>query len=445
MSASDTTGALPSQRLELRLPDAKPLYTQAEAIAEANRCLYCHDAPCIAACPTGIDIPGFIRKIATDNVRGSANRILSANVLGYSCARVCPVEVLCVGACVYNAWHRTPIAIGRLQRYSVESVFDDGSAATLLPHAPATGKKVACIGAGPASLAAAAYLALEGVAVTVFEKRAMAGGLNITGIAPYKMHAHDAVKEIDWLRSLGVTVRDGIEVGRDVVVADLLRDFDALFIGVGLGADTRLGIPGEDGPGVSGATEWIERMKTDPAFRVDGVRSAIVIGGGNTALDAVRELAQLRVPEVTLAYRRTVSEMPGYAHELALARREGVRVLEGAVPKEFVRDADGRLIGLRFADGRAAECDVAVVGIGQAKLRELVSQLAGVQVDAKGLVQADEATGATGHPKVFAGGDVLGGELVVTAAQDGKRAARGICAAIGVTVRPDSPMHAGRV
>jgi len=446
MSASETTGMLSAQRLELRLADAKPNYTKGEAIAEANRCLYCHDAPCIAACPTGIDIPGFIRKIATDNVRGSAKRILSANVLGYSCARVCPVEVLCVGACVYNAWHRTPpIAIGRLQRYAVESAFDAPGAAPLFEKAPATGKKVACIGAGPASLAAAGYLALEGVAVTLYDKRPLPGGLNVTGIAPYKMHAQDAVREIDFLRSLGVTIRDGVEVGRDVAVADLLRDHDAVFVGVGLGADSRLGIAGEDGPGVIGATAWIEHMKLDPAFRIDGVRRAVVIGGGNTSLDVARELAQLGVPEVTLAYRRTVADMPGYAHELTLARREGVRVLEKATPHEFVRDTGGKLAALRLADGREMACDLVVVGIGQGKLRELVAQMPGVEIDDKGIVKADAATGATGNSQVFAGGDVLGGELVVTAVQDGKRAARAICRGLGIAARSDSPMDAGRV
>src|SRR5690349_15196275 len=183
-----TRSAVPEQRHEQRLPDAKPTYAPGEAVAEASRCLYCHDAPCVAACPTGIDIPGFIRKIATDNVRGSARAILSANLLGYSCARVCPVEVLCVGACVYNAWHRAPIQIGRLQRYAVERTFASGHAATLFQKAPPTGKRVACVGAGPASLAAAGYLALEGVEVTLFEKRPIAGGLNATGVAPYKMH-----------------------------------------------------------------------------------------------------------------------------------------------------------------------------------------------------------------------------------------------------------------
>ncbi len=445
MNAPRSAEPLPEQRLELLLADAKAPYSQGEAIAEANRCLYCHDAPCVTACPTGIDIPGFIRKIATDNVVGSAKRILSANLLGYSCARVCPVEVLCVGACVYNDWHRTPIAIGRLQRYATESVLDPANALKLFTQAPATGKKVACVGSGPASLAAAGYLALEGVAVTVFEKRPISGGLNTTGIAPYKMHVHDAMREIEFVRSLGVTIKDRVEIGRDVSAADLLKDFDAVFLGSGLGADSQLGIPGEDGPGVIGATAWIEKMKLDPALEIRGIGHAIVIGGGNTSLDAVRELAQLGVPEVSLLYRRTVSEMPGYAHELELARREGVRLVERAVPKELVRDANGRLTALRLVDGREIACDLVVVGIGQAKLKDLAAQLPGVALDTKGQVVVEPATGATGNPRVYAGGDVLGGELVVTAVQDAKRAVRAMCKSLGLTLRNDAPVLAGHV
>ncbi|MEK7823493.1 MAG: FAD-dependent oxidoreductase [Candidatus Eisenbacteria bacterium] len=431
-------------RLERRLPDAKPTYADGEAVGEANRCLYCYDAPCVQACPTGIDIPGFIRKIATGNLRGSARTILSANLLGYSCARVCPVEVLCVGACVYNDWHRyPPIQIGRLQRYAVEKMFDAGKAATLLPRAPATGKKVACVGAGPASLAAAGYLALEGVAVTVYEQRALAGGLNTTGVAPYKMHVEGALAEVEFVRSLGVSLRTGVEVGRDVKPADLLRDHDAVFLGVGLGADTRLGIPGEQGAGVVGATAWIERLKLEPGFTFAGIQRVLVVGGGNTTIDAARELARLGVPEVTMVYRRTAAEMPGYAHELELARKEGVRLLERAVPKEFARDGGGRLMALRLADGRELPADLVILGIGQAKLRELVAQFPGVALDEKGFVVVDDATGRTGNPKVFAGGDALGGELVVTAVQEGKRAARAICAALGLTARADAPMLAG--
>jgi glutamate synthase (NADPH/NADH) small chain len=433
-----------ADRLERRLEDAKPTYRDGEAVGEANRCLFCYDAPCIQACPTGIDIPGFIRKIATGNLRGSARTILSANLLGYSCARVCPVEVLCVGACVYNDWHRyPPIQIGRLQRYAVEKSLDDGTAARLFTRAPANGRKVACVGAGPASLAVAGYLALEGVSVTVYERRPLAGGLNTTGVAPYKMHVEGSLAEVEFIRSLGVTFKTGIDVGRDVKPADLVRDHDAVFLGIGLGADARLDIPGEQGAGVVGATAWIERLKLEPGFALTGVQRALVIGGGNTAIDAARELARLGVPDVAIVYRRTAAEMPGYAHELELARKEGVRLVERAVPKEFTRDGAGRLMALRVADGRELPADLVIVGIGQAKLRELAAQFPGVALDEKGRVVVDEATGRTGNAKVFAGGDALGGELVVTAVQEGKRAARGICATLGLTVRQDAPMMSG--
>jgi len=436
---------IPVNRLEGRIPDAKPTYTSGEAVTEANRCLYCHDAPCVAACPTGIDIPGFIRKIATGNVRGSARAILSANLLGYSCARVCPVEVLCVGACVYNAWHRNPpIAIGRLQRYAVETVLEKGGGATLLDRAPATGRRVACVGAGPASLACAGYLALEGVSVTVFEKRPMPGGLNATGVAPYKMHVDGAMLEVDYIRSLGVEIRSGVEIGNGTRAADLLRDYDAVFLGIGLGADAALGIPGEQGSGVLGAVEWIERVKLDPGYAGPAVKRAVVIGGGNTAIDAARELVKLGVAEVTMVYRRTAAEMPGYAHEMELARKEGVRLLERAVSQEFVRDPSGALTGLKLADGREVGCDLAILAIGQGRLRHVVAEFPGVALDDKGRVVVDEATGRTGNPKVYAGGDVLGGELVVTAAQEAKRAARAICAALGLPRRANAPMMAGR-
>jgi dihydropyrimidine dehydrogenase (NAD+) subunit PreT len=438
-----TGDLIPLDRLERSLADLKPTYLPGEAVAEANRCLYCHGAPCVTACPTGIDIPGFIRKIATDNLRGSARTILSANLLGYSCARVCPVEVLCVGACVYNEWHRAPIQIGRLQRYAVETAFDNGGASGLFAKAPATGKKVACVGAGPASLAAAGYLALQGVDVTVFEKRSIAGGLNATGVAPYKMDVVGALREVEFIRSLGVTLREGVEVGRDVSAARLLADYDAVFVGVGLGADARLEIPGEEGPGVIGATAWIERMKLEPGFSIEGVKRAVVIGGGNTAIDAARELARLGVPSVTMVYRRTAAEMPGYAHEMEHARQEGVQLLERAVPAEFVR-AGGALAALRLQDGRELPADLAVLGIGQARLRELLGQFPGVALDPKGRIAIEPQSGVTGHPKVYAGGDaVSGGQEVVNAAQEGKRAARAICAALGLKVPVDAALHSG--
>jgi len=436
--------SIPNGRLETKLADLKPLYTDGEAIAEANRCLYCQDAPCIAACPTGIDIPTFIRKIGTENVRGSARVILTANLLGYSCARVCPVEVLCAGACVYNAWERTPIAIGRLQRYATEKLVSAGQAAALLPKAPANGKKIACVGAGPASLACAGYLALEGCSVTVYEKRGLAGGLNVTGVAPYKMHTDGAQLEVDFIRSLGVTIKTGVEVGKGVTPEQLLNDHDAVFLGCGLGTDSLLDIPGAHGDGVTGAVAWIERMKLEPGFGLDGVTRAVVVGGGNTAIDAARELARLGVPDVSIAYRRTAADMPGYKHEMEAGRKEGVRLLERAVPQAVSRGADGRVTSLSLTDGRELAADLIVVAIGQAKLRETIAQFPGVQTNEKGWLVIEPGTGATGNPKVFAGGDATsGGQEVVNAAQEGKRAARAICAALGIAVPAEAAMMAG--
>ncbi len=440
-----TPPPLPEDRLERALPDAKPLFTRAEAVVEANRCLYCHDAPCIAACPTGIDVPTFIRRIANDDVNGAARTILSANVLGYSCARVCPVEVLCEGACVYNAWHRDPpILIGRLQRYATESALRAGRSGALLSRAPANGRRVACVGAGPASLACAAYLTLEGVAVTIYEQRPRAGGLNTSGVAPYKMPAEDALAEVEFVRSLGVEIRTGVEVVPGPTAEALVREFDAVFLGPGLGADTKLGVPGEDGPGVLGAVDWIERMKLRAGEQLAGVQRAIVIGGGNTAIDVARELAGLGVPSVTMLYRRSTKDMSGYTHELEHARLEGVVLAEKAVPVRFERDDRGALTGVALQSGETHRCDFAVVAIGQARLRRIADCFPGVRLDERGSLVADAKTGATGHPKVFAGGDAMrGGELVVTAVQDGKRAARGICAALGIEIRTGSPMRAG--
>jgi dihydropyrimidine dehydrogenase (NAD+) subunit PreT len=344
---------LPAQRLETALADKKPLYTRAEAVAEANRCLYCVDAPCIKACPTGIDIPTFIHKIRTDNVKGAARTIFESNLLGYTCARVCPVEVLCAGDCVYNHWDRPPIQIGRLQRYATEVALKDDPALVAKTRAAPTGRKVACVGAGPASLACAGHLALMGHSVTVFEKKAIPGGLNTLGIAPYKLQAPDALAEIRFILSLGdVTLRTGVGVvdgepgPGEVSTASLLADYDAVFIGIGLGPDTLLGVPGEDGRQVVGATQYIERLKSDPALSLDGVHTVAVIGGGNTAIDVAREMALLGVPEVVMVYRGTGAQMPGYGHEMSSARTEGVRLLENRQPVKVLRDEHGALVGL---------------------------------------------------------------------------------------------------
>lgn len=439
------TDTLPTDRLENELADKKPLYTAAEARAEAERCLYCVDAPCIKACPTSIDIPTFIKKIASGNVRGSAKTIFDQNLLGYSCARVCPVEVLCVGDCVYNGWGRDPIQIGRLQRYATETATSNG-APVLVPAAKKSGKKVACIGAGPASLAFAGVLALEGHDAVVFEKRPVAGGLNATGIAPYKMHAHDAVHEVEFVKGLGVDVQIGVEVGTEdgagkLSVKKLLETYDAVFLGLGLGADSKLGIPGEDGPGVFGATAWIERMKlalTRGRREEIAGKRVIVVGGGNTAIDVARECALLGAEDVSMVYRRGPAAMSAYAHELLHGREEGVRVCAHLQPVAFVRDASGKLTALRVAktDANAKPiagtehdmpCDFVALAIGQSKLLELARHIDGVALDAKGNIAADPATGETGNPKVFAGGDCInGGKEVVNAVADGRNAARAL-------------------
>lgn len=416
-------------RLELRFVEKNPPLSPTEAQREAARCLYCFDAPCIRACPTAIDVPTFIKKIASGNHRGAARTILTANMLGASCARVCPVEVLCEGACVFTTDDRPAIPIGRLQRYALEH----GGGHELLPKSPRTGHSVGLVGAGPASLACAGKLALLGHAPTIYEKRGLPGGLNTTGVAPYKLRTDEALVEVDGILALGVDMRLGIEVGRDVTADELLARHEALFLGPGLGPDSALGVPGEDGPGVVGATEWIERMKVRPPEGLDGVRAAVVVGGGNTAVDAARELKGLGVPNVTLCYRRSRAEMKAYPHEIAAATREGTVVLEHVVVKEFLRER-GRLKGVRLvgaSGGRPTDHEVAILpvdlvalAIGQTRLAALAHLFPGVERDAHGRIVADPQTGRTGHPRVFAGGDAVnGGMEVVNAAHAGQAAA----------------------
>ncbi len=429
---------LPVGRLEERFTEKKPLYTPAEALAEANRCLYCVDAPCIKACPTSIDIPTFIRKIAADSVKGAARTILTANLLGESCGQVCPVEVLCAGDCVYNEWGRDPIKIGRLQHYAVTETLKRDPA--LFTRKAPTGKKIALVGAGPASIAAAGYLALEGHEAVIFEKKAIPGGLNTLGIAPYKMKGHAALVEIEWVLSIGgIELRTGVEVVKgeagagQVSSADLLREYDAVFLGLGLGPDSNLGIPGEDGAGVVGAVHLIERIKSHPGLQLEGVSRAIVVGGGNTALDALHELSLLGVA-TSMVYRRTEAQMTGYVHELAAARLDGGTLVENRVPVSVVRDGD-RVIALRVAESRDGKAiagtesdlpaDLIVVAIGQSRATQIALAFDGVVVDPKGRVVVDAATHRTGNAKVYSGGDcVNGGKEVVNAVAEAKIAVR---------------------
>ena len=429
--------------------ELKPALRLDEALSEAHRCLMCFDAPCTRACPTHIDVPAFIKKIATDNLRGSARTILSANILGASCARVCPTEELCEGACVMNDLHQRPIQIGRLQRYATDGFLDRGEL-LFSPPAPErqSGRRVAVIGAGPAGLACAVELVRRGHTPIVYDAGPKPGGLNTYGCAEYKITAEFALREAAWVARHGVAIRSGVTVGRDLGVAELEGDHDAVFVGVGLGKIARLGIPGEELPGVWDALDFIARLKTDRGS-LDGEfrgRRVVVLGGGNTAIDAVTQAAALGAAEVSLVYRRGPEEMPAYAHEQEHARKLGVRFVFLAAPAK-VTDGGGRVGGVVVQRMRLGEpdasgrrrpeaepgsehtlpCDVVIKATGQEARRSALGEFP-ITLDGAGrVVVTDRATMQTTNPRWFAAGDcVSGGQEVVNAVADGKVAAAGI-------------------
>jgi len=423
-------------------PELHPALDSQSALTEANRCLFCFDAPCTAACPTHIDVPRFIKKIASGNLRGSALTILDVNVLGLSCSRVCPVNVLCEGACVMLRYNKKPIEIGRLQRYAMDRFYEGSRPSLPTPNRDrqaAGGPSVACIGGGPASLACAAELRRQGFAVTIFDNRPLPGGLNTYGVAEYKLRPADSLREVELIRSMGVEFRQA-QVGDTVSLDDLERDFDYIFIGVGLGAMERLGIPGEDAQGVVDALRFIERYKTLPDFRVG--RRVIVIGGGNTAIDAANAARRLGAEEVHLFYRRTEREMPAFSFEYDHSKLEGVLFHWLAQPVEIVV-SERRAVAVKFVDTRlsepdvsgrrkpepvagtefAVECDMVIPALGQLRLTGLLGETRGIEVR-NGMLAVDRPTGRTGNPKYYAGGDcVNGGREVVDAVADGRRAA----------------------
>ncbi len=422
--------------------DIHPSLSSQAAIVEANRCLNCFDAPCTAACPTHIDVPGFIGKIARVNLRGSALRILNANILGLSCSRVCPVDVLCEGSCVMHGRGERPIAIGLLQRHAMERFYDSG-ARIALPAVSQRALRVACVGGGPASLACAAELRHLGYQVTIFESRAVAGGLNTFGVAEYKLNASDSRREVEFVRSLGIAIETGATVGENLSLEELESNYSAIFIGIGLGAGFKLENVADRTGGID-ALRFIEAYKKREPVPVG--QQVIVIGGGNTAIDAACAARRLGALEVTLAYRRREREMPAFAFEIAHARAEGVNLLFQVEPfafhvgapvgsMEFRRtrltehDASGRPgIEPDFGTEFTLPCDMLITAIGQSKLLDLLERFQGVELR-NGRVVVDPATGRTSNSKYFAGGDcVSGGREVVDAVADGKRAARGIAA-----------------
>jgi len=413
MRVREPTPVLSDEQLERNFAEIAPPLTPDYALLEANKCLFCHDAPCTIACPTHIDVPAFIKKIATGNLRGSARVILEANPFGHSCARACPVEVLCEGACVLNDRDEQPIRIALLQRHATDHVLE--RKLTLFAPGKPNGKKVAVIGAGPAGLSCARDLRRRGYAVTVFEAKPQPGGLNTYGIAEYKLRADVALAEVRDILDLGVELRTGVTVGRDVPVDTLLADYDAVFVGAGLGATKSLGIPGEDLPGVVDALTFIAHLKTHPYRETRVGRRVVVIGAGNTAIDAVTQAKRLGAEQATIVYRRGEADMSCFHYEYELAKRDGCGFRFHATPRRIV--GNGHVTGLEIdtPGGGGAEvirCDMVITAIGQGTRDELRLPI--------------------GHPKVFVGGDCAnGGAEIVNAAADGVVAAAKIHAMLG--------------
>jgi dihydropyrimidine dehydrogenase (NAD+) subunit PreT len=433
---------LPLEQLEINFADINPPLTQAQALEEGSRCLFCHDAPCIKACPTGIDVPQFIRQILTGNLRGSARTILEANILGQSCARVCPTSVLCEGACVLNDEGKRPVEIGKLQRYAVDPVVASG--AQLFRAGADNGYRVCLIGAGPASLSAAFELRKLGYQTVIYDAHPQPGGLDTYGIAAYKMRSAETLKEIEMIRSLGVEIRDSTAVGKDVSIADLERGYDAIFIGIGVGQTEDLHIPGEDLPGCRDAISFIEETKSKRLDQVHVARRVAVIGGGNTAIDVVTAARRLGAEEVYMVYRRSQEEMSAFDYEYELAKQDSVTFVWQTLPVRVLGNDHGikalECVRTRLKDkdggGRSGyvaipgsefrlEVEMVVKALGQRNQAEFLNKIPNLELE-NGRVVVDYAM-CTSNPRYFAGGDcVNGGGEVVDAVAHGKRAARGI-------------------
>lgn len=426
-------GRLPADAIACNFADALPPLDMHEARVAADRCYFCHDAPCITACPTSIDIPLFIRQIATGTPDAAARTIWDQNILGGMCARVCPTETLCEEACVREAAEGKPVEIGRLQRFATDGAMAKGHPYT---RAPATGKKVAVVGAGPAGLACAHRLAMLGHDVVLFDRREKAGGLNEYGIAAYKAADAFAQAEVDWLLQIGgIDLRLGHALGRDFDLTDLKADYDGVFLGLGLAGVNSLGIPGEDLDGVRDAVDFIAELRQADLPTLPIGRDVVVIGGGMTAVDAAVQARLLGAETSTIVYRRGLEAMPASAAERDFARTHGVAIRSWAAPQEILSSA-GRLTGLRCA--RTALVDGSLQATGDTfdlpadMLLRAIGQTY-VPGPAPGLMQRGgrlrtDDEGRTSLPGVWAGGDCRHGgrDLTVEAVEHGKVAARSI-------------------
>jgi glutamate synthase (NADPH/NADH) small chain len=425
---------LSREDIDRNFSDLHPPLRRAEALIEADRCYFCFDAPCTTACPTGIDIPVFIQKIRSDNVRGSAQTILNENVMGGMCARVCPTEVLCEEACVRNTHEDKPVEIGLLQRYATDPVFENNT--QLFSRAATSGRKVAVVGGGPAGLSCAHRLAVLGHDVVIYNRDDKLGGLNEYGIAAYKTVNDFAQREVEYILSVGgIEVRSGTSLGEDITLSALVDEYDAVFIGVGLGDVNELGIEGEDLPGVVNAIDYIAELRqADDKTALPVGRKIVVIGGGMTAIDVAVQSKRLGAEQVDLVYRRGVAQMGASAYEQELAQTNGVtihhlarplRVLgtDGAEGVEFentVLDESGTLKGT--GETFSLEADIVFKAIGQ-RLKDDLLEDGSLQIQ-NGKIVVDENQ-ATSLPGVWAGGDCVvdGDDLTVSAVQHGKVAA----------------------
>jgi glutamate synthase (NADPH/NADH) small chain len=416
-------GRLSKEEIDRNFVDLHPPLSRSEALIAADRCYFCYDAPCTTACPTDIDIPGFIQKIRSDNIRGSAHTILSENIMGGMCARVCPTEVLCEEACVRNTHEDKPVEIGLLQRFATDPVLDAGT--QLFARQARSGRKVAVVGAGPAGLACAHRLSMLGHDVVVFERGDKPGGLNEFGIAAYKTVDEFAQHEVEYILGIGgIELRNNAALGEDFSLDELRDEYDAVFLGVGLGGVNDLGIEGEQLDGVLNAVEYIAALRqSEDKSQLPVGGNVVVIGGGMTAIDIAVQSKRLGAEQVDIVYRRGPEQMPASHHEQDLAQTNGVRIRHWATPLKV--HGDGHVTTMEFerSDGEplTLEADVVFKAIGQ-KLDD--STLAGGPAIENGKIVTDEQQ-KTSLDDVWAGGDAVtgGDDLTVSAVQHGKVAA----------------------
>jgi dihydropyrimidine dehydrogenase (NAD+) subunit PreT len=433
-------GRLGDEQIAANFADMHPPLTPSEAIMDADRCYFCYAAPCTTACPTGIDIPGFIQRIRSGNLKGSAHTILSENIMGGMCARVCPTEVLCEQACVRNTHEDRPVRIGLLQRYATDPVFDE--AIPLFERAPATGRTVAVVGGGPAGLSCAHRLAMLGHSATVFEPKEKLGGLNEYGIAAYKTPDEFAAREVEYILSIGgIDVRTDVALGKDFSLGELRAQYDAVFLGIGLAGVNDLGLDKEQVEGVANAVDYIATLRQagDKASLPVG-RRVVVIGGGMTAIDIAVQSKALGAEEVTIAYRRGQESMNASRYEQEFAQVRGVTVRYWSSPRRLLTQ-DGHVRAVEFettsiASGSRLEgtgqtfvldADVVFKAIGQKVLWTRLADTAEIVDVRQDRIVVDEER-KTSLPGVWAGGDCVhgGADLTVSAVQDGKLAALSI-------------------